>query len=71
MTHHTLQASTWELPITAGMVLKLEAQSSTTDAEVTGVAVTRWSIYGYDETAVDIAGDLFSVPPLLVPTDGV
>lgn len=67
MAHQTLQAGAPNLPLQAGMVLKLEAVSSTTDAAVAGVTSTRWSIYGYDATAQPL-GDLFSVPPLLVPT---
>lgn len=50
MAHHELQAGAPSLPIKAGMVLKLEARSPTTDAAVTGVTSSRWTIYGYDES---------------------
>lgn len=52
MAHHTLQAGAPNLPLVAGMILKLEAISPTTDADVAGVTSTRWSIYGYDDSPV-------------------
>lgn len=65
MAHQTLQAGAPNLPLSPGMILKLEAIDPATDAEVAGVTATRWSIYGYDASAP--TGDLISVPPLLVP----
>lgn len=50
MPHQTLRTGAPNLPLTPGMVLKLEAQDPTTDAEVAGVTSARWSIYGYDES---------------------
>lgn len=38
------------MPLPSGMIIKIEARSPTTDAEVAGVTSTRWSIYGYDES---------------------
>jgi hypothetical protein len=48
------------------MVLKLQAIDPTTGAEVSGVKATRWTIYGYDASALPL-DDLVSVGPLLVP----
>jgi hypothetical protein len=50
VAHHTEQVGLQALPLPSGMIIKLEARSPTTDAEVAGVTSTRWSIYGYDET---------------------
>lgn len=64
--HRTLQAPAPNLPLSAGMELRLEAIDPTTDAQVAGVVVTRWSIYGDDvseETQVDAPG----VPTLVIP----
>lgn len=64
--HRTLQAPAPNLPLSAGMELRLEAIDPTTDAQVAGVVVTRWSIYGDDvseETQIDAPG----VPTLVIP----
>lgn len=50
MAHHELQAGAPNLPLKPGMILRLEARSPTTDAAVTGVTSSRWTIYGYDES---------------------
>lgn len=50
MAHQTLQAGAPNLPLRGGMRLVLEAINPTTDAEVAGVTITRWSIYGHDES---------------------
>lgn len=49
MAHHTEQAGFPALPLAPGMVVKLEARSPTTDAEVAGVTSSNWSIYGDDD----------------------
>lgn len=49
MAHQTLQAGAPNMPLRAGMRLVLEAINPTTDAQVAGVTVTRWSVYGYDD----------------------
>jgi hypothetical protein len=46
----------------------LQAIDPTTGAEVSGVKATRWTIYGYDASAVPF-DDFLSVSPLLVPTN--
>lgn len=48
MAHYTLIAPMSPLPLTDGMILKLEALSVDTDAAVTGVSATNWAVYGYD-----------------------
>lgn len=50
MTHLTLQAGAPNLTLPAGLILKLEARSTTLDSEVTGVTCSRWAIYGSDES---------------------
>jgi len=51
VAHHTLQAGAPNLPLGPGIKLVLEAVNPTTDAAVAGVVVTRWTIYGDDESA--------------------
>jgi hypothetical protein len=68
VTDHTLVAGAPGLPLGPGMVLKLQAIDPTTGAEVSGVKATRWTIYGYDASAVPF-DDFLSVSPLLVPTN--
>jgi hypothetical protein len=41
------------IPLTDGMMLKLEARSTTSDAAVSGVTCSLWAIYGDSLTAVD------------------
>lgn len=67
MTHHTLQAGAPNLPLSAGMILKLEARSVTVDGEVLGAVGARWSIYGYDQGAQGAGGVIVAPDPLLVP----
>lgn len=50
MAHNTSKTGFPDIPIQPGMILRLEARSPTTDAAVTGVTSTRWSIYGRDES---------------------
>jgi hypothetical protein len=50
VAHHTEQTGFPAFPLTPGLIVKLEARSPTTDAEVGGVSATRFSIYGYDES---------------------
>lgn len=52
MAHNTDKTGFPDIPITPGMILRLEARSPTTDAAITGVTSSRWSIYGRDESAV-------------------
>jgi hypothetical protein len=49
------------------MKIVLEALSPTTDAAITGVASSRWSIYGYDESAG--VGELEDTVPHWVAVD--
>lgn len=65
MAHQTLTAGAPSIPLTAGMMLKLEAISPTTDAEVAGVTITRWAIYGYDESDTPREDEL----PRLLPDE--
>lgn len=59
MAHRTLQAGAPNLPLRGGMKLVLEAINPTSDAQVAGVVVTRWSVYGYDETeGPPVSGDV-------------
>lgn len=51
MAHHTEQTGFPALPLQANMRLRLRALSTTTDAEVTGVVASVWSIYGRDKSA--------------------
>lgn len=48
MADYTLQTGLPNLPLKAGMKLKLEAISPTTGLAITGVTVTDWAIYAYD-----------------------
>ena len=50
MAHRTLQAGAPNLPLRGGMKLVLEAIDPDTDAQVAGVNVARWSVYGYDDS---------------------
>lgn len=50
MAHHTEQVGFPELPLTAGMIIRLRAISPTTDAAVTGVTASEWMIYGRDKS---------------------
>lgn len=69
MAHHTLQTGFPAMPLTPGLILKLEARHPTTDAEVTGVTSTRWSIYGYDES--DEVAFEPPFPIFVLPIEGV
>lgn len=60
MADYTLAEGFPELPLIAGMVLKLEAINPTTGATVAGVTASKWAIYG-DETG---GGTLVDVVPL-------
>ena len=51
------------------MIVKLEARSTTTDAEVAGVTSTRWSIYGYDESEELVTFEP-APDPLYIPLEG-
>jgi hypothetical protein len=50
VTVHTLQAPAPNLPLKAGMQLRLVAVDPTTGANVTGVTISEWAIYGDDES---------------------
>ncbi len=66
MAHHTEQTGFPAIPLRPGMQIRLEARSPTTDAAVTGVKATIWSIYGRDLSDVGIPlGDL----PMWVPEE--
>lgn len=62
MTVHTLQTALPHIPLKAGMVLQLDAIDPTTGAAVSGVTVTRWAIYGDDDSDYSVVGDDV-VPP--------
>jgi hypothetical protein len=68
VAHETLQAPAPSLPLTPGMVLKLESLDPDADAAITGVTCTQWAIYGYDlSPAPEQTGGL---KPLLLPRSG-
>lgn len=46
MAHHLNAEGFPNIPLTDGMILKLEARSATTDAQVSGVTCSLWAIYG-------------------------
>lgn len=48
MAHHVDKTGFPNIPLTAGMKIRLEARSPTTEAAVTGVTSSLWSIYGSD-----------------------
>ncbi len=66
MTVHTLQTAFPNLPLKAGMRLRLEAINPTTGADVASVTSTRWSIYGYDKSP---GSPLAEELPTWVPED--
>ena len=68
MAHNTDKVGFPNIPLRAGMVLKLEARDPTTDAEVGGVSATRWSIFGDDQSAPSQPQP--AGPVLIVPTSG-
>ena len=51
MAHNLSVEGFPNIPLTDGMIVKLEARDATTDAAVTGVTSSLWSIYG-DNIAV-------------------
>jgi len=69
VSHFTEQTGFPAIPLTPGMIVKLEARDPTTDAEVAGVTSTRWSIYGYDES--DEPGTEPAFPIFVLPIEGV
>jgi hypothetical protein len=54
VTHFNEQAGFPEYALVPGLRVKLEAVSTTADAAVTGVTSTRFAIYGYDDSGVDL-----------------
>ncbi len=56
MAHHTLVAGAPNVLLGPGLQLRLEAINPTTDADVAGVTVAQWSIYG-DKRRMDEALD--------------
>ena len=50
MSDYTLQAPAPNLPLKAGMQLRLTAIDPVTRATVTGVTLSEWAIYGDDES---------------------
>ena len=69
MAHHTEQAGFPAIPLGPGMQLRLEALSPTTDAAITGVTSSRWSIYGYDESDEPALEPELTV--LILPSSGI
>jgi hypothetical protein len=69
MAHHTLQAGAPNLPLGPGIKLVLEAVNPSTDAAVAGVVVTRWTIYGDDESP-GLPLDEGPIESFLIPTSG-
>lgn len=65
MTDWTIHEGFPDIPIEAGMVLRLNAVSPTTGNVVNGVSATLWSIYGRDESGADLP----DVIPLLTTQD--
>jgi len=63
VAHHVDKTGFPNIPLTAGMKLRLEARSPTTDAAVTGVTSSLWSIYGNDQSE----GLLQDVVPVYSP----
>lgn len=66
MAHHTEQAGFPNIPLNAGMKLRIRALSPTTDAEVAGVTSTQWSIYGRDKS-IGVEGLLSDTVPGWIP----
>ena len=60
MTVHTLQSPAPNLPLKAGMQLRLVAIDPADGSTVTGVTLSEWAIYGDDESL----GDIGDVVPL-------
>jgi hypothetical protein len=69
VAHHTEQTGFPAIPLAGGMLLKLEARSPTTDAEVASVTSSRWSIYGFDDSD-EPPVDEGPYEPFGVPTSG-
>ena len=46
MAHNLSSQGFPSIPLTDGMIVKLEARAVTTDAAVTGVTSSLWAIYG-------------------------
>lgn len=65
MAHNTSKAGFPNIILRAGMKLVLEARDPTTDAAVTGVTCSRWSIYGEELETNEL--DPPSGPFMLVP----
>lgn len=61
MAHNTSKTGFPNIPLKPGMRLRLEARDPTTDAEVTGVTSSRWSIWGRDKSPQDLGPGI--VPP--------
>lgn len=67
MTHYTKAAGFPNVPIQAGMKIRLRALSPTTDAEVTGVTCSQFAIFGRDLSDVIDDLDALNPPPEWVP----
>lgn len=50
MTHYTKAAGFPNVPITAGMKLRIRALSPTADATIAGVTCSQFAIYGRDKS---------------------
>ena len=50
MTHYTKAAGFPNVPLTPGMKIRLRALDPTTDAEVAGVTVSQFAVFGRDES---------------------
>lgn len=50
MTHFVSKSGFPDLPLTPGMILRLEARATATDAAVAGVSASLWAIYGWQST---------------------
>lgn len=59
MAHNVSKTGFPEIPLTAGMKIRLEARSTTADAAISGVTVSLWAIYGWQSTMQDVK----PVPP--------
>lgn len=61
MAHHTEQTGFPNVPIVAGMKIRLRALSPTADAEITGVTCTQFAIYGRRKDTSELDPEV--VPP--------
>lgn len=65
MAHNISQEGFPNIPLTDGMILRLEARDTATNAPVAGVTCSLWAIYGDDQSAADLP----ALTPLYTPED--